>query len=783
MSNAKVAPRASTLSLAVQAALAALSMLSLATAARADDDLNRLVRPTSQVEVGGAYTQHASSQFGQYNGLYDSGASLIGNIDLLGGDSYGQQPGTMRWSVDGSNLGLSSRSLDANVTDQGHWKIDLGYDQLRHEISNSYQTPLVGSGNSYTMPPGFGIVSKARGSLGTQALTPTQQGFFHTQNLYSQRGTTHFGAEHDFGPGLDLRFHWTHIEQSGDKLIGSGSDAQTTSAAFVAAGYKPGNEAVQLLANPTSSHTDNFDLALDWRNQRGFATLVYAGSRYHDDYSALYFSNPYTSSVAANGTVLPGANPYPVDLLGTPPSNENNELKLSGGYDLSSATRLTGGLSYGRNTQNMGFAYEPAEMQSGTTPVGSLDGLVVNTHADARLSHRATQALTLAAGVVYNKRDNRTPSYTYPFYTLGGDAASPVNVPESYSHTVTDVTADYRLSPAQNLHAALSNDTMHRWCNNLSAVALAETLAAAKAGYYTDVSCMQVPSQRDNKLDLNYRVRAAENLNFRVGYAFADRKATVNPSFYNPMQSFSEGFENYGYLAYFQASRRENLLRAGVNWEPTQAMSLSLDGFVTQDSYLDSALGVQNGHSANLNAEADYRFSEQTTGSLYASWQWRTRALLSATGRNALSTTGLTDWTNDLRDQALTLGLSAKRSGMLADKLTLKADLSYQIDTTRYTTAAATGFTCNTGGTSGYNCGAVPDIRNELLRLRLSGEYKLDRRSTFLFGYLHEKLNSNDYLYNFYQLGYTSTSVMPANLADPSYSQNVLFLAYRYSFM
>jgi hypothetical protein len=249
------------------------------------------------------------------------------------------------------------------------------------------------------------------------------------------------------------------------------------------------------------------------------------------------------------------------------------------------------------------------------------------------------------------------------------------------------------------------------------------------------------------------------------------------------MQSFSEGFENYGYLAYFQASRRENLLRAGLNWEPTPAMTLSLDGFVTQDSYLDSTLGVQNGHSANVNAEADYRFSDQASGSVYASWQWRTRALLSASGRNALSTTGLTDWTNDLRDQALTLGVSAKRSGMMADKLTLKADLSYQIDTTRYSTAAASGFTCNTGGTSGYNCGTVPDIRNELLRLRLSGEYKIDRRGTVLFGYLHEKLNSNDYLYNFYQIGYTSTSVMPANIIDPSYSQNVLFVAYRYSFM
>lgn len=781
-SRCKVAPPVSALTLAVQGAVAVLSMLALAPAAHADDDLAKLIQPTSSIELGGTYTQHKSAQFGQYNGLYDSGATLIGNIDLLGGDSYGEQPGTMRWSITGSDLGLSTRSLDATVVNQGHWKIDLGYDQLRHQITDSYQTPLVGSGNSYTMPPGFGIVSKARGAPGTQALTPTQQAFFHTQNLYSQRGTTHFGAEHNFGPGLDLRFHWTHIDQSGAKLIGSGTDAQTTSAAFVAAGYKPGNESVQLLANPTSSHTDNFDLALNWSGERGFATIMYAGSRYRDDYSALYFPNPYTSTAATNGTVLPGANPYPVDLLSTPPSNENNEIKISGGYTLTPATRFTGGLSYGRNTQNMGYAWEPAEMQNPTLPVTSLDGLVVNTHADARLSNRTTRALTLSAGLVYNKRDNRTASYAYPFYTLGGDAATPVNVPESYSHTVTDVAADWRLTPRQTLHASLSNDTMHRWCNNGAAVALGESLAAAVAGYYTDVSCVQVPSQRENKLALNYRVRASDTLNLRVGWDFADRKSTVNPSFYNPMQSFSEGFENYGYLAYFQASRRENLLRAGVNWEPSQALTLSLDGFVTQDSYGDSPLGVQNGHSANVNLEADYQWSLQTSTAVFASWQWRTRDLLSASGRDAVSTAKLTDWTNNLRDQALTFGASASRRGLLADKLALKAEVSYSLDTTRYSTAAAAGFTCNTGGTSGYNCGNVPDIRNELLRLRLSGQYRLDKSNSLQFGYLYEKLNSNDYLYNFYQLGYTGTAVMPANFSNPSYTQNVVFLAYRHSF-
>ena len=770
------------LAAAVQGAIAALAMLSLAPAARADDDVAALTNPTSSIELGLTDTQHASPQFGQYNGLYDSGVTLLGNVDLKGGDSYGEKAGISRWSLTGRDLGTTSRSLGATYGKQGEWNLGLSYDQLRHEITNSFQTPLVGDmgGNTFTMPTGFGIVSKARGAPGTQQLTPAQQAFFQTKDVYSERGTTRFTAEHALGREWDIRFHWTHIKQSGAKLIGSGSDAQTTSAAFLAAGYAPGNEAVQLLMNPTDAQTDNFDLSMNWSGHKGFFTGSFFASNYRDANSALYFSNPYTSTSAKNGTVLTGA--FPVDLLSTPPSNRDAQVNLSGGYNLSEATQLVGGVSYGRNTQDMAYAWEPAEMQKGVIPVTSLNGLVVNTHADARVTNHTTRDLTLSAGLVYNKRDNQTPSYAYPFYTLGGDAASPVNVPLSYSRTNTDVAADYRISQRQNLHVALQNEKIRRWCDNGAAVALGESLAAAVTGYYTNVACVQVPDQSETKLVARYRAKVSDRLHVNAGYDFADRKSTVNPSFYNPMQSFSEGFENYGYLAYFQASRRENKARAGMNFAPNDRVNFGLNGYVTNDQYTDSPLGVQNGHSANVNLDSNFQVSEHSALSAYLSWQWRTRDLLSAAGRNAVSTTGLTDWTNSLRDQSTTVGLTASRDGLLGGKLKLAADVSYSIDTTSYNTGAGAGFTCNTGGTSGYNCGAVPDIRNEISRVKLTGNYQLDKKSSVSFGYLYERLNSNDYVYNFYQYGYTSTSVMPANLTNPSYTQNVVFVAYRYAF-
>ena len=51
----------------------------------------------------------------------------------------------MRWSVTGSDLGTTSRALGATVSNQGHWNFGIGYDELRHNITDTYQTPYLGS--------------------------------------------------------------------------------------------------------------------------------------------------------------------------------------------------------------------------------------------------------------------------------------------------------------------------------------------------------------------------------------------------------------------------------------------------------------------------------------------------------------------------------------------------------------------------------------------------------------------------------------------------------------
>ena len=145
-------------------------------------------------------------------------------------------------------------------------------------------------------------------------------------------------------------------------------------------------------------------------------------------------------------------------------------------------------------------------------------------------------------------------------------------------------------------------------------------------------------------------------------------------------------------------------------------------------------------------------------------------------------------WNNSLKDTDTTIGLNVKQGGLMAGRLDLAGDLTYSLGKSSYnttlnysTTTLAPGLlTC--ADPSIYTCVALPDITSKMLQFKLSGTYKLDKSSKLALGYLYRRLNSNDYYYNGLQTGFTPTSVLPTNQQAPSYSVNLLFASYIYSF-
>jgi MtrB/PioB family decaheme-associated outer membrane protein len=774
---------ARTLALALQAALAVMAVAA-AGPVRADDnaEVAALVKPTNTVEVGVGVNSRESPKFGEYNGLFRK-TDLIGNLSVRGGDAWGLGGGTRWWNVHGTDLGTDSRYIRGEVGDQGLWRFGIEYDSLSHRFTDTYQTPLAGSmgGNSFIMPQGFGVVSTVAGPnpYGTQALTATQKSFFHTEDIHTDRHTTTLSGGYDFDRQWNVRVNLSHLEQSGAKLMAAATDPNVLPTGRTFASYRPGAEAIELIMNPTNYTTDNATVDLHWVGDRGFMTATALYSHFTDSFSTVAFSNPFTSAAVPNGTPLGTA--FPVNELSTMPGNDFTQLGANGGYNFTRTTRLVGGLSVGTMRQNQQYVNQN-QMQPGGLPQNSLSGDVRTTHADLHLTDRSIQKLGLGAAFKYDERDNRTSSATYSFFDIGGAKETSVNTPMSYRRTQFELTGDYAFAHAQALHVALGRDDMHRWCNNDAANNARGSLSAGNAGYYTTNSCVQVPESSENKLAATYRVQATEDVRVRLTGNYGDRSSRVNSSFYNPMQANNQGFENFGFVAFFQGSRREQGGKASVDWQANKALDLSLSASAAQDKYEDAALGVQNGHKDSINLDANYQFSPTTTGSAFASWQHRSRDLLTANGRNAVAPLPNT-WTNSLTDDATTLGVGFKESGLMHGRLELRGDLLYSLGVTSQQTGLNfASATCTAPSAAGFACGSLPDIRSKTVQLHLSGGYQIDKQSGVLVGVAYQRLSADDYLYNYYQMGFTGATTMPTNQQSPSYSVYRLMVAYRFAF-
>ena len=135
--------RAAPLVLAMQAALAQ---------AEADPKLYSLTHAVSTVEAGLSVRSGLSAKAEEYSGVTSRSPSAVLNLDLQGGDAF-DAAGAWRWRVRGENLGQRSRSVDAELGEQGRWRVRLGHDELQRDQSDSYQTPYQGVGSQQLQLP------------------------------------------------------------------------------------------------------------------------------------------------------------------------------------------------------------------------------------------------------------------------------------------------------------------------------------------------------------------------------------------------------------------------------------------------------------------------------------------------------------------------------------------------------------------------------------------------------------------------------------------------------
>jgi MtrB/PioB family decaheme-associated outer membrane protein len=791
--------------LTLTAVMVAVGQLSFPMLVRADDDeAQALKTPQNTVEVGSTNVNSGGggaaglARFGEYNGLSKGGGYPNLNIHAKGGTAFTQneQGETMRWSVDGDNLGLTNRNLNMRLSDQGEWSVGLSIDELQHWTAPGYQTPYSGTmgGNRFTtsMPTltstNASVFNPAysQSQSFTTPVTPTPNTswstYLQSMDVYTDRTTSTITASRLLSGQSSIDFEFSQLRQSGAKLMSMPTAKN---------GTVP-NEKIAYLPNPTQYETDQWNLGYHWKGEKSRYSLSYVGSAFRNANDAVYFQPAFST------TATPGA----TQALSTAPSNTFNQINANAGYDISKQTKLTGNFSWGMGLQNQGFnpstyssLYAGSGAYAGPT---SLNGRVDNTHFDIRLTDQYSSNLTLSGVLRYDERLNKTASNAYHFYGIDYSSShvyNYYNTPFSNRKNQAELAADYKFNPDQKLRVTVGHESYSRWCEN----------------YGTAANCVVATGHGEDKMDATFRQKLNAETDLRVGYAYSDRKTTTNTAAITDMISINgnilvgaggypsgvtatnaitglNGGDYQGFNPYFSASRRQDALKMGATTQINDQWALGLSGKWGYDRYGDSTFGVQNGSSQSLNADLSYAYKENANVYGYITGQRMQRDM---TNKYVLiatspSTSGPINqelsWMNRLQGRDVTLGLGFNDESLMGSRLTLKGDANFSFARTGYFTQLNYSPSLSCTDPTVLSCGSVPDIRYSVVQLKLIGEYRLEKNTKVTVTYLNQHMWAQDYYYNGLQTGYTPTSLIPTNQSPGAYKIQLFGVSYVHGF-
>lgn len=363
-----------------------------------EEEIARLITPTSSVSLGLGWVSDENKRFGQYTGMNEDGGYLLFDLDVRRRSAAGT------WlNARGRNLGLDSRELRLEYLRQGSWGTFIDFSQTPR---TSPYTPLTGL-------VGYDTAQQVVGA-GT---TPLE--------IRTERRTLNAGFDVALGRGFDLQFRVRNEDKSGRRLFGRS---------------RTGPGGMNFLVDPIDYNTQIFEATAGYTAERLQLSGGYVGTNFQNGKTRL------------DVTPVAGFSP-----LALPPGNESHQFHVGGGFGITPTTRMTFRVARGTQTQNEVFADTPAAAVTRT----DLGGRVESTFGQLGISSRPLPALSLLANLRYDHRDDQTPVIDY-FPTITSNTSTGENEPRSFRTRNAKAEATYRLPAGFSVTGGVEDEVRWR---------------------------------------------------------------------------------------------------------------------------------------------------------------------------------------------------------------------------------------------------------------------------------------------------------------------------------
>jgi MtrB/PioB family decaheme-associated outer membrane protein len=675
--------------------------------------------PQSSVSVGGLFVsgdEKDRARFGLYNGLReDSGYGLFdflySNRDAASG---------MWTSFEGRNLFLDTREVNFTARKLGDWKLSADYSELVRYSPYTINTGMTGAGSTAPNP----VRLSAPGTGGEV-------------NLDTQRKSISLGGSTWFGGALQFEASLKSEEKEGARAFGRGF---ACSATWVSAGSCTTSSTqwqLLFLPEPIDSTINQAEAKFTYAADGLLVTAGYYGSIYKNRNSNISNTAPATQN-----NPLGVATPVDAGLrttmalpLALNPDNEAHQFYLQGSYRFSPTTVANFKYAYTVATQDedfaaMGFFQAPA----GRTNAGAE---MKTTLAQAGITSRPMPKLSLLANVRYEKKDDNTPVALYN--VEGGPTTAFTNSPANKERMTTKLEGSYLFPGNYRATVGLDWESVdHGEFTPTSSVAGLSGLRqkTKEEGYRLELR-KSVSDSITGFLQYQYSKREGDSpwlkpLSLSQGRGVIE--ANDDPACVPPAAPAINNciYNRTGIFPFVFEDRKRDKIKAMATWVPSDELSLQ---FLVEDGKDKFSGPTEHGlreTSFNIfSVDAAYRMSDN----------WSLTAYASRGNQQSLSGHS-TGYDGDVKDTNTAFGLGLK--GKASEKLLITADVTYLNDDLKYkqemdanASAANVALLAATGG--------LPDVSYKLWRIKLTGDYTLDKKSMIRVVLGYERSDFNEW--------------------------------------
>jgi MtrB/PioB family decaheme-associated outer membrane protein len=727
----------------------------LALAASADTEVLDW-KVGGSVEAGGMYSfgERSSSKFKDYRDM-DNG--FLGELSLKGE----KKESPYYFDLWLKNPAKDDQAYEGAIGRYGMFKLDLGWDRVRHVLSNNAQTMFQESGGDFTIG--------ARSSITT---TPTTL-LYPTATNCSSGAVTSWNCPNPIRSSTAIAVNSAQYNFINSTISGLGRPvdlAYNTDVGFVGLkltptealrfdleynnrrneGYRPTsvtlNNIVEL-AIPVDQMTHEMKFGAEYAASSFAVQFGYMGSFFDNGYQSYTFDNP-NSAVTQQG-VLNAANTATTTAasargeIAAAPNNTAHTFNLTGRGSLPWwRTNLSGNFSYTMLRQDQAFVNNIAAAGTGLTPMNTDDAGRNSADAKANLisgnflfTARPIDNVTATARYRYFEYQNDTPTHVF------SDTISPITPTGLlYRNTATgrvtyDTTAtDYASGTTSQEHYTRQNAGADiRW-RPIRQVSI-------KGGYEYEHWSQGDVEGRNFGTDENIAKAAVDVTPIdwflgRVTYTYGVRNLNGDYSAYGSDPS-GPGFYKFNY-----ADRVRNRVDVLLQFSPWETFTPSLSFGYAGDNYSHSMWGLTD--DENFSAGTSLSWTPIGWLTLSADYTYERHNSKQSVAGGGSAGSSVNDWQSTSNDVFHIISV-----GAIVDVIPKKLDINLGYGVTfGYTTIDSSNLVaagCPAPGTATSCAYNYDKIQNVLQTARIVARYRLTEKLSVRGGFAYERYNERNF--------------------------------------